>query len=80
MYKTKKLILLFVAFVCLFGIMYSVDIVAEPEEPVPSEECELFYIRKEETNKCIGTLKASSVYESDPYGRKVESMIIIPGI
>ena len=45
-----------------------------------SDECQLFYVKKEETNKCIETLKGSNVYESDPYGRKVESMMIIPGI
>ena len=54
---------------------------AGQEKRVPSTpECQLFYIKKEKINKCVGTLKASSVYESDPYGRKVESMMIIPGI
>jgi hypothetical protein len=84
----KKIILSLVAFICLFGIMYSTDfskgepdLEIEVKAYIPSApECQLFYIKKEEINKCIGTLKASNVYESDPYGKKVESMMIIPGI
>ena len=102
MAKTKKIILLFVAFICLFGIIYSADFGVKPfianiinpvfalvigdtpdiDDPpsVSSDECQLFYVKKEDTNKCIETLKGSNVYESDPWGKKVESMIIIPGI
>ena len=83
MAKTKKIILLLVAFICLFGIMYSADFSkgqSEAEEKERLNECQLFYVKKEDTNKCIETLKASNVYESDPWGRKVESMMIIPGI
>ena len=143
----KKIILSLIAFICLFGIMYSADFeakslftniinpllaiaadasicenippecvppisvieegecaiahwylehpkclkykdcISQPEEeeapvehPSTSSECQLFYVKKEEVNKCIETLKGSNVYESDFEGRKVESMMIIPGI
>ena len=81
MTKTKKFILLFVIFICLFGIMYSADFgKGQSVKKENFDECQLFYVKKEKVNKCIETLKGSNVYESDPYGRKVESMMIIPGI
>jgi hypothetical protein len=109
MTKTKKIILLLAAFICLFGVMYSADFEAKPffvniinpflaiaddgseeegeeeggggggggeeesaaiECPPLPPACQLFYIKKEDTNKCIETLKASNVYSSDPCGQK----------